>query len=113
MHLNIHFCEMTRHETHSSPPEPLCTTLPIINANVFVNICSTTKACVLVSIVFVLEKKSSLLVGYPHDVIYFFVVAFFVYFKLNAIFFQIHDPFAPFENLFCALFMGGIWDALR
>jgi hypothetical protein len=24
----------------------------------------------------------------------------------------IHDPFVPFENLFCALFLGGIWDAL-
>jgi len=24
----------------------------------------------------------------------------------------IHDPFVPFENLFCALFLGGIWDSL-
>ena len=24
----------------------------------------------------------------------------------------IHDPFIPFENLFSALFFGGIWDAL-
>lgn len=25
----------------------------------------------------------------------------------------IHDPFVPFENLFCALFLGGIWDTLQ
>jgi len=24
----------------------------------------------------------------------------------------IHDPFLPFENLICAIFFGGIWDAL-
>ena len=24
----------------------------------------------------------------------------------------IHDPFMPFENLFCAIFMGGVWDSL-
>lgn len=38
---------------------------------------------------------------------------FFVYFKLSGILLGIHDPFAPFENLFCAMAMGGIWDALR
>jgi hypothetical protein len=36
-----------------------------------------------------------------------------VYFKLSALLLGIHDPFAPFENLFCAIFMGGMWDALR
>jgi hypothetical protein len=35
-----------------------------------------------------------------------------VYFKLSAVIFNVQDPFAPFENLFCAVFMGGIWDAL-
>jgi len=70
-----------------------------------------TKACVAASIVFVLEKKSNLLSA-PHELIYFGVVGFFVYFKLSSILLGIHDPFMPFENLFCALFMGGIWDAL-
>lgn len=45
--------------------------------------------------------------------IYFGVVIFFVYFRLSAILLGIHDPFVPFENLFCAIFMGGMWDALR
>ena len=34
------------------------------------------------------------------------------YFQLSSILLGIHDPFVPFENLFCALFMGGIWDSL-
>lgn len=25
----------------------------------------------------------------------------------------IQDPFVPFENLFCAIFLGGIWDTLQ
>lgn len=25
----------------------------------------------------------------------------------------IQDPFVPFENLFCAIFLGGLWDTLQ
>jgi len=32
--------------------------------------------------------------------------------QLSSLLLGIHDPFVPFENLFCALFLGGIWDAL-
>jgi len=70
-----------------------------------------TKACIAASLVFVLEKKTSLFSA-PHELVYFGVVGFFIYFKLSSILLGIHDPFMPFENLFCALFMGGIWDAL-
>lgn len=66
----------------------------------------------LASIVFVLEKKTAFITA-PHELVYFGVVGFLVYFKLSALLLGIHDPFLPFENLFCALFMGGIWDALR
>uniref|UniRef100_A0A5S6QBK4 Trimeric intracellular cation channel type B n=1 Tax=Trichuris muris TaxID=70415 RepID=A0A5S6QBK4_TRIMR len=72
----------------------------------------STKACILVSVFFVLEKKTDL-INAPHDMIYFCVVSFFVYFKLSSIIFNIRDPFVPFENLFCAIFMGGFWDALN
>ena len=48
----------------------------------------------------------------PGELLYLAVVAFFVYFKLSAVLLGIADPFLPFENLFCAVFMGGIWDAL-
>ena len=72
---------------------------------------SATKACLVASAVFLLERLNY--IQAPHAIIYFGVVIFFVYFKLSALLLGIHDPFAPFENLFCAVFMGGMWDALR
>ncbi|XP_059054906.1 trimeric intracellular cation channel type 1B.1 [Achroia grisella] len=70
-----------------------------------------TKASLVASIIFVLDKKTDL-ISAPHALVYFGIVIFFVYFKLSSILLGIHDPFVPFENLFCALFMGGIWDSL-
>jgi hypothetical protein len=61
-----------------------------------------SKACVAASILFVIEKQTAY-VAAPHDLVYLAVVAFFVYFKLSGILLGIHDPFAPFENLFCAV----------
>ncbi|CAC5410944.1 TMEM38 [Mytilus coruscus] len=71
----------------------------------------TTKAVMVAATVFLLEKLNYITA--PHPLVYFGVVIFFVYFKLSAILLGIHDPFAPFENLFCAIFMGGMWDAMR
>lgn len=65
----------------------------------------------MASLVFLGERLNY--IKAPHPIIYFGVVIFFVYFKLSALLLGIQDPFAPFENLFCAIFMGGIWDALR
>ncbi|PZC83752.1 hypothetical protein B5X24_HaOG206909 [Helicoverpa armigera] len=70
-----------------------------------------TKASLVASIIFVLDKKTDL-ISAPHAFVYFGIVIFFVYFKLSSILLGIHDPFVPFENLFCALFLGGIWDSL-
>lgn len=70
-----------------------------------------TKASLVASVIFVLDKKTDL-ISAPHALVYFGIVIFFVYFKLSSILLSIHDPFVPFENLFCALFMGGIWDSL-
>ncbi|XP_052775623.1 trimeric intracellular cation channel type 1B.1-like [Mya arenaria] len=70
-----------------------------------------TKACLVASLVFLMERLNY--IQAPHPLIYFGVVIFFVYFKLSALLLGIHDPFAPFENLFCAIFMGGMWEALR
>ncbi|KAG4080183.1 hypothetical protein HA402_008254 [Bradysia odoriphaga] len=70
-----------------------------------------TKASVVASIIFVLDKKTDL-ISAPHALVYFGIVIFLVYFKLSSILLGIHDPFVPFENLFCALFLGGIWDSL-
>ena len=73
--------------------------------------CSTTKASALASVVFILDK-----LGYfevEHSLVYLGVCAFFLVFRLLALFVGPHDVFVPFENLLCALFMGGIWDAIQ
>uniref|UniRef100_A0A646QF42 TICCTA n=1 Tax=Hemiscolopendra marginata TaxID=943146 RepID=A0A646QF42_9MYRI len=70
-----------------------------------------SKACIVASVIFVIDKKTDL-ISAPHALVYFGVVIFFVYFKLSSVLLGIHDPFVPFENLFCAVFMGGVWDAL-
>lgn len=82
-----------------------------INIILFIYIFSYTKASVVASLIFVLDKKTEL-ISAPHALVYFGIVIFLVYFKLSSILLGIHDPFVPFENLFCALFLGGIWDSL-
>uniref|UniRef100_A0A914H1Q5 Trimeric intracellular cation channel type B n=1 Tax=Globodera rostochiensis TaxID=31243 RepID=A0A914H1Q5_GLORO len=71
----------------------------------------TTKACVIAAVLFTVDKSSGYM-NLPHEIIYLGIVLFFVYFKLSAILLQVTDPLLPLENLFCAIFMGGIWDAL-
>jgi len=71
----------------------------------------TTKACVIASIVLTVDKSFNY-INLPHEITYLGLILFFVYFKLSAILLQVSDPLAPIENLFCAVFMGGIWDAL-
>jgi hypothetical protein len=70
-----------------------------------------TKACIAASILFILDKKTDI-ISAPHSLLYFGIVVFFVYFKISSILLGIHDPFAPFENIFCALCMGGLADAI-
>ncbi|XP_025111564.1 trimeric intracellular cation channel type 1B.1-like [Pomacea canaliculata] len=70
-----------------------------------------TKECLVASIIFLLERLGYIAV--PHPLIYFGVVIFFVYFKISSLLLGIVDPFVPLENLFCAIFMGGMWDAMR
>ncbi|CAJ0585671.1 unnamed protein product, partial [Mesorhabditis spiculigera] len=69
-----------------------------------------TKACVIAATIFTIELNSNLITA-PYDLVYLTVVGFFVYFKLSSLFLDVKDPLAPLENLFCAIFMGGIWDA--
>jgi len=70
-----------------------------------------TKASLVASIIFILDKKTEL-ISAPHALVYFGIVIFFVYFKLSSILLGIHDPFIPFENLICAFLFGGAWDSL-
>jgi hypothetical protein len=71
-----------------------------------------TKASIAASILFIVDKKTDF-ISAPHSLVYFGVVIFLVYFKLSSVLLGINDPFGPFENLFCAMFFGGIWDALE
>lgn len=71
----------------------------------------TTKACLIAAVIFTLDKNSDY-VNLPHEITYLGLLLFFLYFKLSAIILHVTDPLLPFENLFCAVFMGGIWDAL-
>lgn len=71
-----------------------------------------TKASIAAAIIFVLDKKTDI-ISAPHALVYFGITIFFVYFKLSSLLLGIHDPFVPFENLFCAVFLGGVWDSLQ
>lgn len=71
-----------------------------------------TKASIAASILFIVDRKTDF-ISAPHSLVYFGVVIFLVYFKLSSVLLGINDPFGPFENLFCAIFFGGIWDALE
>lgn len=73
---------------------------------------SATKACLAAAMIFVLDKKTDL-ISAPHALVHFGIVIFFVYFKMSSMLLGITDPFLPFENLFSALFLGGILDSLQ
>ena len=73
---------------------------------------SSTKASLLAAFIFVVDKKTDL-ISAPHALVYFGVVIFFVYFKLSSLLLGITDPFIPFENLFCAVCMGGVFDVIQ
>jgi hypothetical protein len=45
---------------------------------------SPTKACIVASIIFVLDKKTDL-ISAPHALVYFGIVIFFVYFKVSSV----------------------------
>merc|ERR1711874_792400 len=63
----------------------------------------STKASMLAAFIFVVDKKTDL-ISAPHAL---------VYFKLSSLLLGITDPFVPFENLFCAIFMGGVFDVIQ
>lgn len=69
-----------------------------------------TKASIIGALVFSLEGRTEYLTQ-PHSLVYAGVAIFFVWSKLIYLIFHLVDPMLPLENLFCAIFMGGIWDA--
>ncbi|GFY47150.1 trimeric intracellular cation channel type 1B.1 [Trichonephila inaurata madagascariensis] len=71
----------------------------------------STKLCIVASIVFIFTEISGI-ISVPDALIYFGVLTFFVYCKIEAMLYGIHDWFVPFEKLFCVIFLGGLWDKL-
>jgi hypothetical protein len=44
---------------------------------------------------------------------YFPIVKICVFLQLSSLLLGITDPFVPFENLFCAVVMGGLFDVIQ
>ncbi|PAA48182.1 hypothetical protein BOX15_Mlig007434g2 [Macrostomum lignano] len=80
-------------------------------SNEFLQPSFATKASVFISLAFLLEKIGN--VPSTHENIFLGAIMFLVYFKLSSMIIGIHDPFLPFENIFCSLFLGGLADALK
>ncbi|XP_065320523.1 trimeric intracellular cation channel type 1B.1-like [Gordionus sp. m RMFG-2023] len=74
---------------------------------------ASTKLSLMVAIVFTLHKLNLILTQVPAPMLYLCVVTFMIYYRISVLIWDISDPFLPLENIFCTLFMGGIWDALQ
>jgi hypothetical protein len=68
-----------------------------------------TKASCIASILFLLDYKD--FIDVPDELLYLSVVVLFI--VLRVVIAYHVDPFAPFENLFCTIFMGGVLDSLK
>jgi len=61
--------------------------------------CSELKACLIASLVFLLQMRGIFFVSAPFSLVYFGVILFLVYFDLVAEIVGMHDPFSPFETV--------------
>jgi hypothetical protein len=71
----------------------------------------STKASLYASIAFILHHVGWLTL--EHQQLYLWVVIIYIATRILSLLVGIHDPFLPFENLFCGLFFGGVADALK
>uniref|UniRef100_A0A1I8IQT7 Myb-like domain-containing protein n=1 Tax=Macrostomum lignano TaxID=282301 RepID=A0A1I8IQT7_9PLAT len=74
--------------------------------------CFTTKASCLIAAAFLLEKLGCRL-PCSHDGAFLAAVLSLFCFKLASKLLHIHDPFRPFESVFCTVLLGGLVDAIR
>lgn len=82
-----------------------------LNVHEFMNPSFTTKMSALASIIFIANRHSEwLMITQPF--VFFCVACATIYFRLSSLLLDINNPFSPFENIFCQLFFGGIWDAI-
>jgi len=73
--------------------------------------CRATKACLIASILFILEHEDLLDISHHH--LYLGIVGMFIFFRLLYLLVGVHNPFLLFERFVCAIFFGGIFDAIR
>ena len=69
-----------------------------------------TKASAVATIALILTYEE--FIDLPLELVYLGVIVFFSFVRLLSLLFNV-DIFAPFENLFCSIFMGGVMDALK
>lgn len=65
-----------------------------------------TKASILASIVFVIEKTTRL-ISFPHVIVYTIILSIFIAYKIAHIVHGVDDRVGPLENLLCYVFFGG------
>jgi len=53
------------------------------------------------------------MIDVSHHHLYLGIVGMFIFFRLLYLVVGVHNPFLMFERLFCAVFFGGIFDAIR
>jgi len=70
-----------------------------------------TKSAIAASVLFVIDRNTDLIAA-PHALLHLLLCITFVYFKVSTTLLGVGDPFVPLENLFCAVFMGGVWDSM-
>jgi len=81
------------------------------NTGEFLHPAFATKASILASVLFTLERMN--VIHVHKNLLFLCVAAVMIYVKLMSLFLKSFDPFVPFENLTAAVFFGGIMDALR
>lgn len=69
-----------------------------------------TKGSAIAAIAFMLTYEG--LIELQIELVYLAVIVFFLFVRILHLLFTV-DIFAPFENLFCSIFMGGVMDALK
>lgn len=72
---------------------------------------SVFKASAVLSTIFVLEASGYIKVD--HNLLFASIIVVLMYFRLCMVWGLMSDPFVPFENLFCSIAFGGMWDAYQ
>lgn len=79
--------------------------------NEFLHPSLATKMSLLASLVFILDHDG--LIHLPHHLLHLAIVASVILLRLLYVLLGVHNPFRLLENVICAIFFGGMVDALK